>query len=215
MNLDAETIVGFLSGSILTLGVKELFNFINKRIGYKRELSKILFEKRLSIGEKAIAYYWTYVDKVHAIKKSLEIIMKGINEIDDPRMDLPIITMILTRSGQALQTLDGDKYFEVNSIHLYFDLNDSNEWSEDDTGEIYKCVAELEFIENEVEYCSESLKKYRNMNFEPDITFFETKLKDSLSKYVKSLEKYVTMLEKNRSAIYSLIQKIKKQVRNI
>jgi F0F1-type ATP synthase gamma subunit len=126
MTFDLNTITAFLTGSIATLIIREVFNQINKRIDFSRELKKITYQKKLEKAESAVAYYWTYLNKAIEIKKSIETIHKALNEIDEAELDVEIVIDTLTQNSKILTDLAGDKYFDINGIHLYFDLEDEN-----------------------------------------------------------------------------------------
>src|SRR5262245_1125761 len=143
MNFEFTTISAFLTGSIATLIVRELVNQLNKKIDFYRDLKKLTYQKKLEKAERAIAYFWTYAAKVMEVKKSVETIQKALANIDESELDIEVVANALTQNSKVLGDLDGDKYFDVNAVHLYFDLEDDKSWSEEDIGKVYDWMAEM------------------------------------------------------------------------
>lgn len=75
--IDINILTGILGGSLATLVAKEILNQINKRQDFTRELKKVTYIKKLEKAENAIAFYWTYLNKVTEMKKSLEFVIKA------------------------------------------------------------------------------------------------------------------------------------------
>jgi|JI10StandDraft_1071094.scaffolds.fasta_scaffold00949_6 magnesium-transporting ATPase (P-type) len=205
-------ILGALGGSIGTLIIKEIINQINRKIDFNRDIKKLTYVRKLEKAESAIAYYWTYLNKVIEVKKSFEIIIKVVNEIDESEKDIEIIQDTLDQNSKILAELAGDKYFDVNGIHLYFDLEDENEWSEEDLGEMVGCISEAKYHDNEIQLWASLHNKHLDKNEEHAANYYWEKVKEVLPKYVNSLQNFIDLLQKNRLATYSIIKKIKKQL---
>src|SRR6266700_3475358 len=126
--LDINTITGFLSGTLATIVVKAVINNFDKKQDFNREIKKIIYVKKLEKAEKAVAFYWTYLNRVIEIKKSFEVIITAINELDEKDNDMQVIQDTINKNRSMLSELSTEKYLDINSIHLYFDLEDEEKW---------------------------------------------------------------------------------------
>lgn len=213
MTIDLNTITAFLTGTVVTLIIKEIFNQINRKVDFNRDLKKITFQRKLEKAESAVGYYWTYLSKAVEIKKSLETIHKALNEGDETKLDIEIINETLGQNSKILLDLAGDKYFDINGIHLYFDLEDEESWSEEDLGKFMDCIAEMKYRNNDVNFYA----SLSNSHFDKDKKMAEVywnEMKKVLPAYLISLQNFIDLLEKNRQATHALIKKIKKQIKN-
>ncbi|KIA82567.1 hypothetical protein OA84_10410 [Kaistella solincola] len=95
MNFEINAIVGFLSGSIATIILNQIFNYFNKRTEFDRELKKIKFVRTLEISEKAVAYYYTYFTKVNEIKKSIDKLSSSLKKLDNSQDGLEGIQKLI------------------------------------------------------------------------------------------------------------------------
>jgi len=67
--MDLKIIIGLLSGSLSTLLIREVFNQINRKVDFNRDLKKLTFERKLDKAEKAVGFYSTYLNTIIEIKK--------------------------------------------------------------------------------------------------------------------------------------------------
>ena len=213
MTFDFTTISAFLTGSLATLILREIFNQINKKIDFSRDLIKITYEKKLEKAEKAVAFYWTYTSKVIEVKKSVETIQKALNEVDDTQLDIEIVSSTLGQNAKILDDLSGDKYFDINAVHLYFDLEDEKFWNEEDVGKAYDCIAEMQYRNNDVQFWL-AASNAQNGKDEGLEEHYWNEMKKCLPTYLESLQNYIDLLEKNKQATNNMIKKIKKQIKN-
>jgi hypothetical protein len=213
MNIDYNSIIGFLGGSLATLIIKEVINFFNKRQDFKRELIKATYQRKLEKAEKAIAYYWTYLKQVIILKSSFQVVIQAINELEEKDHDIEIIQGVLAQNSKALSDLAGDKYLDINSVHLYFDLDDSEMWDEQD-GELFlKAIAETKSIDNDIQFWNSLYNTHQSKNEMQQADFCWRKGIELLPIYVASLQRVVDILERNRAASLSMIAKIKSQLK--
>jgi hypothetical protein len=147
------------------------------------------------------------------LKKSIETIHKALNEIDETELDVEIVCDTLTQNSKILNDLAGDKYFSINAVHLYFDLEDEESWSEEDLGQLYDCIAEMKYRDNDVQFWM-SLHNSHIDNDEEIAENYWTEMKKVLPDYLTALQKFTDLLEKNRQATYLIIKKIKKQIKS-
>jgi hypothetical protein len=213
MTIDINTISAFLTGSLATLVIREIINQINRKVDFNRDLTKIAYQKKLEKAENAVAYYWTYLNKAIEVKKSIETIHKALNEIDETELDVEIVCETLTQNSKILADLAGDKYFSINAVHLYFDLEDEKSWSEEDLGKLYDCIAEMKYRDNDVQFWM-SLHNSHIDNDEQLAENYWTEMKKVLPDYLAALQKFTDLLEKNRQATYLIIKKIKQQIKS-
>jgi tetratricopeptide (TPR) repeat protein len=213
MTIDYNTIIGFLGGSLVTLIVREIINQINKKQDFVRELKKVTYIRKLEKAEKAIAYYWTYLSRVVELKKSFQVIIQAVNELEEKDNDIQIILGILEQNSKALTDLAGDKYLDINSIHLYFDLEDTEKWSEQDVEFFLKALAETKSIDNDIQFWISLHNSHHDKNETQKADFCWKKAVELLPNYVSSLQRVVEILERNKVASYSMMKKIKDQLK--
>lgn len=211
--IDLSMLSAFLSGSAITLLIREVINQINRKVDFDRDLEKMTYQRKLQKAESAVAYYWTYLDKAILIKSSIQIIRRALQEIDETQLDFDVIAEALEKNSNALNDLAGDKYFDINGIHLYFDLKDDESWSEEDLGKLSSCIAEIKYRENEVQYWLSLHENSINNKDHRLEDHYWSEMKKVLPAYVVTLENYITLLEKNKLATHLVINKIKKQLR--
>lgn len=211
MVINIDVISAFLSGSLATLVIREILNQINRKIDFSRELKKIVYQKKLEKAENAVAYYWTYLNKAVEVKKSIETINKALSEIDETELDVEIVLDTLSKNSKTLEDLAGHKYFSINAVHLYFDLEDDDSWSEEDTGKLYDCIAEMKYRDNDIKFWM-SLYNAHAENDEQIASNYWEEMKKVLPAYQASLQKFVNLLEKNKQATHLIVRKIKSQI---
>ncbi|TWI77944.1 hypothetical protein IQ13_4186 [Lacibacter cauensis] len=211
--IDINTLVGLLSGSLATLIIKEAINVFNKQQDFNRELKKITYLKKLEKAENAIAFYWTYLNRVTEMKKSFEVLIKAINELDENDYDVEIILEVINNTSQRLAELSSDKYSSINAIHLYFDLDDNDKWNENDIESLLKSLAEIKSIDNEINFWMDLHNNANNANDTPKADIYWNNAIGLFPTYVKSLQSFIDTIEKNKKASYAVVHSIKKQLK--
>jgi tetratricopeptide (TPR) repeat protein len=212
MLINLNTITGFLGGSLTTVVVGWLLNSITKKQEFKRELIKATYLRKLEKAEKAVAYYYTYVSKVIELKKSLEVIIQAANEFNEKDRDIQVIQAILEQNSKMLMELAGDKYGDVNSVHLYFDLEDKEKWNEQDFELLLKSLTEAKTIDNDIQFWTSMHNSSLDRNEVNQAEQCWNKAIGLLPNYVISLQEVVDVLEKNKIATSSMIANIKSQL---
>lgn len=213
--IDNTALIGFLSGSLMTILIKEVINQINKKQDFDRKIKKITYTRKLEKAENAVAFYWTGLARVTEIKKSFEVIVTAINELNDKGNDLQVVQEILNKNGQALSELSIQKFYEINSVHLYFDLDDKGNWNEDDTGILIKSIAETKSIDNDIKFWIELYDNYKNQQDFQRAEQCWNKAIEILPTYVSHIQKVIEIYEKNKNASLSVINALKKQIKKI
>jgi len=213
--IDSTTLIGFLSGSLVTLVIKELINQFNKRQDFQREIKKVTYIRKLEKAEKAVAFYWTYLNRVTEIKKSFEVVITAINELNEKDNDMQIVQDVLNKNGVALAELSLEKYLDINSVHLYFDLEDKEKWDENDIGTLLKSMAETKSIDNDIKFWTNLHDNYNSQNDPQRADHCWTKAIELLPTYISHLQKVIDIFEKNKNASYSIVQTLKQQIKKV
>lgn len=208
--MDLKIIIGILSGSLGTLLIKEFFNQINRKVDFNRELKKLTFIRKLEKAEKAVSFYTSYLSSVTEMKKSFEVILKTLKE--DNNIDISIIQGILNQHSSNLTELMKNSFPESNAAHLYFELDDSENWNENDTYDLFENIAETKAKDNDIQFWLNIYNSHLEKGESKKAEFYWGKVEEELPAYSKSLEKVVNSLEKNKIAIYEIVKKIKKQL---
>jgi len=211
--MNFEILIGFLSGSLITLIVKEVLNQINKKIDFNRELNKITYVRKLDKAENAIAFYYNYLNRIIEMKKSLEVVMEAIKELDKKDYDVEIIQNILEQNGKLILELTSAKYFDINSIHLYFELEDTAHWDESDVFEFLKALSETKSIDQDIELWIDFYNSHLEKGDFHNSNYYWSKALELIPSYIDSLQNLIYRVEKIKLASNSFIQKIKTQLK--
>jgi tetratricopeptide (TPR) repeat protein len=202
----------FLGGSVVTLIIKEFVNQYNKRQDFKRDLAKMTYSRKLEKAEAAVAFYWTYLDKVINIKKSVEVIIKAAKEMDEKDYDITIILQNLSKVSASMEEMSGVKYLDVHAINLYFDLDKNSQWSEIDLGDLLHLYAEMTAMDKEINLW---VDLHNNAQANKNVEFAEACWQNALEilpNYLVKMQGYLDLIEKNRSASHAVIQTIRKEL---
>lgn len=205
--MDEKTIIGLLSGSLGTLIIKEIFDFFNKNLEFKRELKKITFTRKLEKAEKAISFFSTYLNTIIEIKKSLEVILTNIK--DDSNIDISIITGFMNQQSLTLNELMKNNY-ESNAVHLYFELELTE--NENDIFKFIESLAETKYIDNSLQFWLKHYNSQLEKGDKVSSDFCWNKIQELMPEYAEKTQKVVDSLETNRQSIYNSIKEIKKQL---
>lgn len=208
--MDSQIIIGLLSGSLVTLMIKEAFNQYNRKVDFDRDIRKLTFVRKLEKAEKAISFYSTYINTIIEIKKSFELMLKVINE--DKNLDISLIQSILNQHGSNLTELIKNSYSESNGVHLYFELEDLEKWNEKDVSDFLEHISATKFKDNEIQLWLDEYNYHLEKGEKEKADFYWNKIDQSLPAYTESLQKVIDSLERNRTAVYKLINSIRKQI---
>lgn len=211
--IDFNTLIGFTSGTIGTLIIKELVNQLNKNQDYVRELKKHTYTKKLEKAENAIAFYWTYLNKVTEMKNSLEFVIKVINEIEESDKDIDIIQELIKKTGLSIQELASEKYSSINAVHLYFDLDNNEKWNENDVASLLSSLSETKSIDIEIQFWNDLYENSNKIGDNKNADYYWGKSLELLPSYVNSLQNFIDCIDKNKNAVESIIKAIKSQLK--
>lgn len=209
--MDNQLIIGLLSGSLGTMIFKEIFNQINKKVDFKRDLTKHVYEKKIDAAEKAISFYSSYLNFVIEIRESFKVIKKSIEA--DASIDYEVLQEIININRKRLTKLFAKSYSEMNIVNLYFDLNDEDEWNEDDIQELYLNLSEFKMYDTEIVTLSNLLTQH-NENGEGELVeYYSDQIEIALNEYLSSIEKLIKSYSRNKSAVDGAILKLKNQIK--
>jgi len=208
--MDLKIIIGLLSGSLATLLIKEVFNQINRKVDFNRDLKKLTFARKLDKAEKAVGFYATYLNTIIEMKNSFKVILKTLKEDSD--LDLSIIETVLNQHSVNLTELMKNSYPESNAVHLYFELEDLENWNESDISDLLENLSETKSIDNDIQFWLNIYNSHLDKGEKDKADFYWNKIQELLPAYSESLQKIVDSLERNRLAVYKLIKTIKKQL---
>jgi hypothetical protein len=207
---ELKVIIALLSGSLGTLLVKEVFNQINRKVDFDRDLKKLKYTRKLDKAEKAVGFYSTYLNTIIEMKKSFEVILKTIKE--DKDLEISIIESVLNQQSLNLTELMKNSYADVNSVHLYFELEDLGKWNEVDVSDFLESLAETKYKDNNIQFWLNIYNSHLDKGEQDKADFYWDKIEEMLPDYAESLGKVVASLERNRQAVSEIIKKIKKQL---
>ena len=213
MNFESETILGFLTGSVATIIINQIFNYFNKKTEFNRELKKIKFSRTLEISEKAVSYYYTYFSKVSEIKKSIDKFATTLKDLDNSQDGLFSIQKLIESNSQSLFDLGENHGFNINGVNLYFDLENDNDWNEDDLAKLLDCLAKTDHLNNELLFWTKEYEKYEELNDQRTAEFCISKTDEIRPTYIEALDEYSNLLSKNLTAMRNRIKKIREEIK--
>lgn len=213
MNFESETIVGFLTGSVATIIINQIFNYFNKKTEFNRELTKIKFSRTLEISEKAVSYYYTYFSKVSEIKKSIDKLASTLKDLDNSQSGLLSIQKLIESNSQSLFDLGENQGFNINGVNLYFDLENYDDWNDNDLAKLLDCLAKTDHLNDELLLWTKEYEKYKALNDERTAEFCISKTDQIRPTYIEALNEYSDLLSKNLTAMRNRITKIRNEIK--
>ena len=209
--MDQNTIIGLLTGSLATLLIKGLIEYLSKKTEHKRELFSITYQRQLELAEKATSYYYTYFSQIQHTKKAIQSLIKATN--DDSELDADMLGGIVKDCGASLTKLETENFHQINAIHLYFELDNVQDWNEQDVSELLENAAVATFKSNEIMNWTNALESLDENSESDEEEYYTNKIKEALPGYTSSLQKFVDSLEKNKNAIYKTINELRRQLK--
>jgi hypothetical protein len=205
--MTSDIIIGFLSGSLLTEIVREIIRLFSKGIEHKKELAKLTYKRKLQMAENAMAYYYTYYERLIEIKKSYQIYVKKIEkyEIDDAEM----IKNLIEHNSKLLSELSHDKYFDINAVYLYFNLDHENHWGEQDAGLLTEAMMKATMLEDKIKYWLDLF--YKPCNNENKSVVYWINATELFEDFSEALQNIITLLYKNQESMRQIVNLIKEQ----
>jgi hypothetical protein len=205
--MTTDAIIGFLSGSLLTEVLRELLRHLTRKFDLRKDLRKYTYERKLHVAEKAMAYYYTFYERMIHVKKAYEMYAR-LWEKTEP--DTDFIEQLIDHNSEWLGELNDNKYIEVNSVWLYFDLNHQNSFGEKDAGGLAEARVEATLLKEEID---KWLSLYNDF-FEDDekSTLFYNKAKEVGGKLKEKLNEIIILMTKNQASHWKIVNLIKEQM---
>lgn len=207
--MTTDAIIGFLSGSLLTEVLRELLRVFTRKYDLKKDLRKHTYERKLQVAEKAMAYYYTFYERMIHAKKAYEMYAK-LWEKTEP--DTEFIEQIIDHNSKWLGELNDNKYIDVNSVWLYFDLNHQDSFGEKDAGGLSEARVEATLLKEEIDTW---LSLY-NDHFDDDEkrTLFYAKAKELGGKLKEKLNEIILLMNKNQESHRKIVNLIREQMQS-
>jgi len=201
MEIELISIIAFLSGSLGTLIIKGIIDFINKRIEYKRGIKKDFFGKKLLAAEEAIrSLFGSY--------QSTIIIVHAIDNLLERDMDGDLFDELWNTYFEKLASIENQ--FLNSSVSLFFELENEDLWNNDDQRELFDIYSNIKIIIDEVEY----LNKELDLASQERAGLIRKRLDEEIkNELMTELRKLSEKLTKNYNATFSNIQMIKNELR--
>lgn len=139
MTFDGKVLIGFLSGSLVTLIIKNIFEFINKKIEFKRDIRKKFFEKKLEAADKAVANIYSMANSVGILSSSYEM-------MSDPKKNFSyeVFKAVVTETSNRITQLSDISMSGIYSIYLYTDLDSNPLWTVADDKVLLDAFSDLQ-----------------------------------------------------------------------
>ena len=100
MMLETNSVLGFLSGSLATLFIKSIIDFINDKVAFKREFKKKYFDKKLEAADKAVASLYSMATSIGVLSASYEMMSNTKKEFN-----YELFKIIVANSSAQIQKL--------------------------------------------------------------------------------------------------------------
>lgn len=112
---DYKMIIAGIVGSVITLLLTAILDYL-KEIHHNRiELKKILFQRKLEVVEKAMSWYQEALDMYYMLQTALKEYDKDCNPITVQKIQVACM-----KSNKLFQEAES----RLNSIYLYYDFSD-------------------------------------------------------------------------------------------
>lgn len=205
--MTSDVIIGFLTGSLLTEIIRESIRLFIKGIEYKKDLGKLTYERKLQVAEKAMAYYYTFYERMIHVKKSYEMFAKLLEKAEP---DTELIEETIEMNSEWLGELNDNKYIDVNSVYLYFDLDHKDYFGEKDTGRLSEAKVEATLMKEEIDHW---LSLYNDFfNDKEKATLFYSKAMDLVGELKEKLKEIILLMSKNQESHRKILNLIKAQM---
>jgi hypothetical protein len=203
--MTTDAIIGFLSGSLLTEVLRELLRVFTRRFDLRKDLSKHTYERKLQVAEKAMAYYYTFYERMIHVKKAYEMYAK-LWENTEP--DTEAVEEVIESNTEWLGELNDDKYIDINSVYLYFDLDHKDYFGEKDAGRLTEAKVEAKLMKEEIDHW---LSLYNEVNNEYSEHFYK-KANQLGGELKEKLKEIILLLSKNQESYRKILNLIKEQM---
>jgi len=215
--MNYEQLSAFLGGTVGTIIIKVILDYFSKNQDHKQVLQKITYERKLQVGEAAIAFHSYYLYNTINLRSGLQALIDAVDDFNDTEngkgTDLDNIEKSMQRVGSIIVEMFGPKYHDILSMNLYFDFLDSNDTSGDNITAVFTAVGQATATSQEVEFwIAQSTEEDQKGNSEA-AEFHYQKAINLFPLYLSQLKEVVKMLEQDVVNSGKVISSIKNQLR--
>lgn len=201
MEISQETIIGFLTGTVATIILKGIVDFFQKRVEFKRELKKSLYDKKLDAAEEAVKAMFQNV-------QSATTIVNAIKNVLERDMDGELFEQIWEAYFKIIE--QGESSLLNSTASMYFQLENPELWSNEDQQNLFDVYSKIKILGEEIQIYEDELDKHQENDkvYNELENYIENELR---VKAKEELGKLKELLEKNSNAQLAAIEKIKKE----
>ena len=219
--MDYEQISAFLGGTVGTLIVKGISDFYSKNKDHKQHLQKLSYERKLQVGEAAIAFFSYYRYNVVSMRSGLKAVIDAIASYnfhslegdDGVSTDITEIQASMTRVGLTITELFGSKYQEILSMNLYFDFPDSKESMGENITAMFSAIGQAKATDNDIAFFMKQADDAEGNGDMPAYNNYYQYALSLLPGYKSQIEIILKMLEQDVINTVSNINTIKSQLK--
>jgi hypothetical protein len=215
--MNYEQVSAFLTGTLGTIIINAIINYVSKNREQKQLLRKITYERKLEVGEAAIAFYSYYKYNTINLRSALQAMIESIKFIDNPEnqtdRDLNDVEQAMERLSNTIVEMFGPTYQSILSMNLYFDIVDSKNSSIENITAVFIAIAQARALGNEL---MEHFKKSHNevqKGLADTAEFHYNKVITILPSFISKLEDVFEMLGRDVVNSANVINSIKKQLK--
>jgi len=125
--------VGVLLGIIVT----KTFDILNKKVEYKQDAKKILYKKKLEVGEVAIQYLHAYYEKLYAIS------MTVTQALENESVNVNLFGLMWGNSHGELKKISESTMEMFNKAFLYYNIDVDDFHLNEGNQELFKNVSDV------------------------------------------------------------------------
>ncbi len=103
-----------LGSSLITLIVTKIIDYRHEKKRFKRELFKLVFERKTNVVEKAMSWYQEAIDNYFLLQMSCDAYKEGLEEYAFARLII---------ASQQSDKLFKEASIRLNPIYLYYDFS--------------------------------------------------------------------------------------------
>lgn len=218
--MNYEQISAFLGGTVGTLIVKGISDYYSKNRDHKQHLQKLSYERKLEVGEAAIAFFSYYrynvINMRSGLKATINAIEHFFNSSDDDTgiiTDLTDIQASMVRVGVAINEMFGNKYQEILAMNLYFDFPDSNDSMGENITAMFTAIGQAKATDNDIAFFMKQSDDAESAGNEEAHKSYYQYVLSLLPGYKDQIDTILKMLEQDVVNTVSNINSIKKQLK--
>ena len=204
-----DIILGFLSGSLATEIVREIFRFLTRGYEFKKEVQKLTYEKKLQIAETVIAYHMTFYEGLCQLKRSYLVYL---NAVDSITFNTDNIQHIINSNRKLLSKLAQNKRLGINAFYLYFDIKENDfEFTDADAIALIQTLIKIEKSEEQINMWVDLSEREGNTEAQTDEYLLNAFM--LMQDFATDLKYFVTLIDKHLDSIEATVTDIKEQMK--